>query len=96
MHDPMTYFIWRPMEKDIQITIPEVGQNTMAKLRADYPADTDEAGLHAHHSTIPPRYSEGDLEVVKADYEITGSWGNNAGLTRALLMRSLFLSCEWE
>jgi len=61
------------------------------ELLAFWTAQTlEETSLHAYQSTIPPRYAEEDLEVDKADYEITERWGNNAGLTRNLLTRSLF------
>jgi len=46
----------------------------------NYPADTDEVGHHAHFATVPPRYSEEVLENVKADFEVAGSWGDNAAL----------------
>jgi len=42
-------------------------QNAIGKIgwvSDTYPADTDEAGRHAHYTTIPPRYSEGELELA--------------------------------
>jgi len=40
-----------------------------------YPADTDEAGLSAHITTIPPRYSEGDKDMVIVNHRLSGSLG---------------------
>jgi len=85
MRGQVAYSIWRPLERDIHNILMRGQWPTLFRdhnstgwsewVSDTHPADRDEAGRHAHYTTIPPRYSEGELEIVRADYEIAGSLG---------------------
>jgi len=72
------------------LDIHNIPKKSVPWISDSYPADTDEAGLSAHITTIPPRYSEGDKDMVIVDHGLSGSLGDNAIVVRDMLMRSIF------